>query len=328
MKILYAIQGTGNGHIARAEDIIPLLTEYGEVDLFLSGAQADITLSYPIKYKSKGLSFFFGKHGGVDLYKTFKRNKAKDIYKEVKKFPVERYDLVINDFEPITAWACRKKHVPCIALSHQAAFRSIKTPRPKSYDIVGDWILQHYAPTDTFVGFHFARFDEHIFTPVIRKRVRDGKVSNLGHYTVYLPAYDDKKLVPILSKIPRVTWQIFSKHTDKAYQTGRLSVYPVDNERFTASMASSAGVLCGAGFETPAESLFAKKKLMVVPMKGQYEQQCNAAALGLMGIPVLKKVRRKNLDKIVDWIENKQVVSVDYKDTTKEAVHRAITLMS
>jgi len=37
MKILYAIQGTGNGHLARAVDIIPELKKYGTLDLFVSG---------------------------------------------------------------------------------------------------------------------------------------------------------------------------------------------------------------------------------------------------------------------------------------------------
>jgi hypothetical protein len=73
VKILYAIQGTGNGHIARAEDIIPELKAYGELDLFVSGAQADLQLKHPVKYRSKGLSFYFGKHGGVDLMKTAQR---------------------------------------------------------------------------------------------------------------------------------------------------------------------------------------------------------------------------------------------------------------
>ncbi len=67
MKILYAIQGTGNGHIARAEEIAPLLNNFGKVDLFVSGSQADIKLPFPVKYKSKGLSFFFGKKGGIDF---------------------------------------------------------------------------------------------------------------------------------------------------------------------------------------------------------------------------------------------------------------------
>lgn len=326
MKILYAIQGTGNGHIARAEDIIPILQQYGELDLFVSGSQADIKLSYAVKYKSKGLSFYFGKSGGIDLLKTFKRNSSQDVYKEIKKFPVEKYDLVINDFEPISAWACRKKEIPCVGLSHQSALQSPLSPKPKSYDPVGEWILKNYAPVDKFVGFHFASFDKNIYTPVIRQRVREAEVKNKGHYTVYLPAYDDKKLVPLLTQLPKVKWHVFSKHTKKAYHVGKLSVYPVNNEEFTLSMASAAGVLCGAGFETPAEALYLEKKLLVVPMKRQHEQHYNAAALQQMGVPVLKKVKKKHLDKIQSWIETDDRVTVQYSNIAEEAVERAMKL--
>nr|WP_302180010.1 glycosyltransferase family protein [Chryseosolibacter indicus] len=320
---MYAIQGTGNGHIARAEDIIPILQEYGDLHLFVSGAQADIKLSYPVKYKSKGLSFFFGKSGGIDLLKTFKNNSSKDVYKEIKKFPVEKYDIVINDFEPISAWACRRKEVPCIALSHQSALLSPKVPKPKSYDPVGDWILKNYAPANYHVGFHFSQFDKNIFTPVIRPRIKNAEVKTKPHYTVYLPAYDDKKLVPLLMRIP-IRWHVFSKHAKKSYHVDKVSVYPVNNEEFTASMATATGVLCGAGFETPAEALYLQKKLMVVPMKTQYEQHYNAAALQLLGVPVLKKVKKKNIYKIEEWIESKQIIEVDYPDQTQKAVDIAL----
>jgi uncharacterized protein (TIGR00661 family) len=327
VRILYAIQGTGNGHIARAEDIIPILRQHGDLDLFVSGAQADIRLSYPVRYKSKGLSFYFGKGGGVDLVKTFRKNSSRDVYSEIKKFPVEKYDLVINDFEPITAWACRRKDIPCVALSHQSALLSKLSPRPSSYDPVGDWILKNYAPASATVGFHFSEFDENIFTPVIRKRVRGAVIQDKGHYTVYLPAYDDKKLVPLLSKLSKVKWHIFSKHAKKPYHVGKLSVYPVNNEDFTISMATSAGVLCGAGFETPAEALFLGKKLMVVPMKRQYEQHYNAAALQKMNVPILKKVKKKkHIAKIEEWIETSKRVSVDYGDIAEDAVKQALAL--
>ena len=36
MKVLYAFQGTGNGHIARAQEIIPILKKYAEVDILIS----------------------------------------------------------------------------------------------------------------------------------------------------------------------------------------------------------------------------------------------------------------------------------------------------
>lgn len=327
MKILYAIQGTGNGHLSRSEDVIPVLKQYGDLDLLVSGAQADIRLSFPVKYKSKGLSFYFGKKGGVDFFKTFRKNSSKDVYREIKKFPVDKYDLVINDFEPITAWACRKRGVPIVALSHQSALLSKKIPKPKVIDPVGEWILHNYAPVEKYVGFHFDRYDKFIYTPVIRSEIRNAPSLSKEHYTVYLPAYDDKKLVPLLGKISKVRWHIFSKHTKKPYHVGKLSVYPVNKEEFAESMTTAKGILCGAGFETPAETLYLGKKLMVVPMKAQVEQHYNAAALKQLGVPVLKKVRKKNVDKIVEWIESDNRVSVSYPDITAQAVEHALRLI-
>ncbi len=326
MKILYAIQGTGNGHIARAEEIAPLLSNYGKVDLFVSGSQADIKLPFPIKYKSKGLSFFFGKQGGIDFLKTFKNNSSKRVVREIKEFPVEKYDLVINDFEAITAWACHKREVPCFALSHQYSLLLPNVPKPKHFDPVGTWFLNNYAPVRAGVGFHFASYDKNIFTPVIRKRIRDMKPTDKGHYTVYLPAYDDKKLVKLLLRFPNTPWQVFSKHTNKPYHIGKLSVFPVDNEAFSASMSSAHGVLCGAGFETPAEALYLGKKVMVVPMKNQYEQHFNAVAVKQLGVPAIKKVSKKNLSKIEEWIETRNHVEVNYKETAQPAIERVLKL--
>jgi predicted glycosyltransferase len=52
-------------------------------------------------------------------------------------------------------------------------------------------------------------------------------------------------------------------------------------------MIHSQGIITGGGFETPAEALFLGKKIMSIPIKGQYEQQCNAAALKTLGAKVL-----------------------------------------
>lgn len=323
MKILYAIQGTGNGHLSRAIDIVPELKKHGELDLFVSGAQAEIELPYPVKYKSKGLSFYFGKNGGINFYKTFKKNSS-GIIQEIDQFPVEQYDLVVNDFEPISSWAAKKKKVPLVGLSHQSALLSKKSPRPKRKDPFGEWILKKYAPVKKYVGFHFEEYDKNIYTPVIRKAIRDAKTTNLGHYTVYLPAYDDKKLAQLFLKFPNIKWHVFSKHVKNAYQVDKVSVFPISGAAFVESIISSHGVLTGAGFETPAEVLQLNKKLMVVPMKSQYEQHCNAAALKKLGVPVIKKVRKKNLDKIARWIEEGRPLDIAFPDTTDKAVQRAI----
>jgi uncharacterized protein (TIGR00661 family) len=89
-------------------------------------------------------------------------------------------------------------------------------------------------------------------------------------------------------------------------------------------MCRSAGVLCGAGFETPAEALYLGKKLLVMPMKQQYEQQCNAAALEKMGVPVIKNLKDKNLDKIDQWLHQDETVAVDYADQTADVIDQLL----
>lgn len=155
MKILYAIQGTGNGHVSRARDIIPILQKTNEVDILISGTQADVALPFPVKYKFSGLGFVFGKKGGIDMLETFKTNNLKVFFMEINCLPVQLYDLVINDFEPVSAWACAQKNIPCIALSHQAAVLNKNVPQPKKSDIVGRTVLKKYAPVSAQYGFHF-----------------------------------------------------------------------------------------------------------------------------------------------------------------------------
>jgi len=322
VKILYAIQGTGNGHISRAKDIIPILQQKGELDLLVSGTQADISLPYEIKYRMSGLSFIFGKKGGVDLYKTFKQAKSKRFVREIRSVPVEEYDLILNDFEPVSAWACRLRKKTCVGLSHQSAVLSPHAPPPEHTDPVGRLVLQTYAPTTIAYGFHFEAYDEHISTPVIRQQIRQLNATDQGHYTVYLPSYDDEHLIEMLTQLNDARWEVFSKHNAKPLASKNVSIQPVSNDAFVASMAACTGILCGAGFETPAEALFLKKKLLVVPMKNQYEQHCNAAALEKMGVPKIKSLKKKHLPKIADWITNDKTVAVDYPDVTEKIIGR------
>jgi uncharacterized protein (TIGR00661 family) len=324
MKILYAIQGTGNGHLSRARDIIPLLQKKGEVDILVSGIQADVELPYPVKYKLKGLSFIFGKNGGIDLFETYKKSNLKRLYKEIKSLPVEEYDLVINDFEPVTAWACKMKHKACIGLSHQAAVISKGSPKPKKKDLVGKAVLHNYAPVTAAYGFHFEAYAENVFTPVIRNQVRHAKPQVKDHYIVYLPAYSDERIIKILAEIKDINWQVFSKHSKKEYTKLNVHIQPVSNDAFIESFITCTGVLCGAGFETPAEALYLKKKLLVIPMKGQYEQQCNAAALKKMGVPVIKSLKKKHLDTIRSWVRDKQVIPVQFPDNTENIIDMII----
>lgn len=322
MKILYAIQGTGNGHLSRARAILPILEKFCQVDVLVSGYQKDVKIPYPIKYNPHGLSFIFGKKGGVDMWNTYIQANIKKLQSEINVLPVEEYDFILNDFEPVSAWACYKKKIPCISLSHQAAVLNKNAPKPKKQDLFGRFILKNYAPSNIQFGLHFSSYDTNIYTPVIRSSIRNAKVTNQGHYTVYLPSYSDKKLINSLSQIKGVQWKVFSKHSSTALNFENVDVIPIHNERYIESLRTSAGLLCGAGFEAPAEALHLGKKLMVVPMKSQYEQQCNAAALKYLGIPVMKKLKDSKLDKLKNWIESDSKIEIEYPDITKHIIQQ------
>ncbi len=318
MKILYAIQGTGNGHVSRAREIIPHLKKYGNLDLLISGTQADIGLDEEVKFRFNGLGFVFGKNGSVDFKETWRRFHSLEFLSDIKNLPVHDYDVIINDFEPVTAWSCKLKRKKSFSLSHQSAYLSPKTPQLKGFHW-GKVIMNHYAPATKHIAFHFEKYDDFIYTPVIRSEIRNLEPENLGHFTVYLPAYSDEFIINQVKKNKNSTWQIFSKHSKKNYVKENVEVFPVDNQLFQNSVKNCTGLLTGGGFEGPAEALFLGKKVLSVPMHHQYEQQCNALALEKLGIPVVWN-QNEFSQKLQKWVEDDRIVAVNFPDETEQII--------
>lgn len=326
MKILYAVQGTGNGHITRAMEIIPYLEKKGELDILVSGIQSDIELPFKVKYRFNGLSFIFGKKGGVDFWKTFVKLNSIQLLKEIKKLDVKEYDLIISDFEPVSCWAAIKAKRVCIGLSNQVATLHPLAPKPKNTDMIGKLVLQNYAPTTYNYGLHFKSLDATVFTPIIRKEVRELIPTNDGHYTVYLPSYNDEQIIKRLKKLDNVTWQVFSKHNKKEKKIKNITIMPINSKKFLKSIASAKGVFCNAGFGTASEALFLKKKLLVVPMKKQLEQFYNAEMLKSMGVPVINKFNSDSIPMLREWISDDTIVAVDYPDATGKIVDLIVAI--
>ena len=322
MKILYAIQGTGNGHLSRAREIVPLLQQYGELDLLVSGTEAEITLAQPLKYRLHGASFVFGKNGGIDRWETYKIMDLRQLWHDMHAIPLKQYDLIVNDFEPVTAWACKFQQVQSVSLSHQCSFKSKKTPRPAKWNIA-EIFFKYYSPTNHHIGFHFDRYDSFIHTPVIRSEIRNLEPQNRGHYTVYLPAYDDHLLIKHLSQVD-VEWHVFSKRQKTPYSQGNVHIRPVSSTDFNLSVANCEGLLTGGGFEGPAEALFLKKKVLMIPMHGQYEQQCNALAASALGVPVVHEIDHDFTRHLQNWVAHGKRVEVDFPDETAQIIDNMV----
>ncbi len=324
MKILYGIQGTGNGHICRAKEIIPSFEKYGEVDVLLSGLHSEIKLPFELKYQFKGLGFVFGKKGGIDYLNTYLKNHINRFIKEVRSFDVSKYDLIVSDFEPITSWAAHLNKKPCVALSNQCTLLSDSIPKPKNEDLLGKMVLNYYAPSTAEYGFSYKALEPHIFTPIIRKEIRDLFPVEGEHYTVYLPSYNDQRIQNVLSQIKDIKWEVFSKNIKKDKTIGNIMFKPVQSETFMESFANCKGILTAAGFGTTSEALYLNKKLLVIPQKHQFEQSCNAKMLKDLGVTVVKKLKAKHLPKIEEWVRSDEKVRIDYPDQTELIVETII----
>lgn len=308
MKIFYAVQATGNGHISRAIELIPYLQQYGKVDVFLSGSNSNLNTSkdLPVKFCSNGISLFYSNKGGLDYWKMLKNFSPIKAYKEAKDLPVEKYDIVINDFESITSLACKMKDISSVNFGHQASFMSDKVPRPKNKSFAGELILKKYATAKSYIGLHFEQYDDFILSPVIKNNILNTAVTDKGHITVYLPHYSDLMLAKKLKHLKDIPFQVFSKRVTQKEVNKNITFLPIDNIGFTQSMIHSSGIITGAGFETPAEALYLGKKLMVLPIKGQYEQLCNAAALKNFNVPVIEDMDQHFSESVKQWLNSEQ----------------------
>jgi uncharacterized protein (TIGR00661 family) len=302
MKIFYAIQATGNGHISRAIQLYPYLQKFGDVDFFLSGTYASLNVDLPIKFKSDGCSLHYSKCGGLNYWGIAKNIQPIQMYKDAKSLPLKDYDVVINDFDSITSLACKIQKVHSVQFGHQASFVSENTPRPEKKSIMGEMILKHYAPSPKHIGLHFEKYDSFIQPPIIKDEIVQAEPKDLKHITVYLPSFQKDCLENAFHKLQDIQFHWFLNDIQSKHTIGNITYFPVNQKFFNESLINCHGIITGGGFETPAEALYLGKKILSIPIRNHYEQECNAAALKKMGVPVVYEVG-DNFDEIIaNWM--------------------------
>ena len=281
MKILYGVQGTGNGHITRSLIMAKELAKAGhEVQFLFSGRPKDKYFSMkdfgdPI-YK-KGLTFVIA-NGKVDLWKTLSQNDFSTLLREIDHLDLSGYDFVISDYEPITAWAARLQKKFCLGIGHQYAF---DFDIPKSHNnFITDYVMKMFAPVSKGIGLHWHHFDQPILPPIFehhKPKPGDGSI------LVYLPFESPESIIHLFSNFPNNRFLVYG-HGAFDSQTNNIAFYKSSKDVFLQRLIQCSGVICNAGFELASEALSLGKKLLVKPVHGQMEQHSNALAMTLQGL--------------------------------------------
>jgi uncharacterized protein (TIGR00661 family) len=313
MKILYGVQGTGNGHITRAREMAKAFAESKgvEVNYLFSGREAskyfdmDIFNRYQVL---KGLTFHT-QNGDVSYIKTAFDTRPINFLEEVKSLDLRDYDLVISDFEPVTAWAGKLRKKKVLGIGHQYAF-NYSVPR-EGGDFIAESVMKYFAPSDQYVGLHWHHFGQPILPPVIAAQHHALPQSIENKIVVYLPFEDPEDVVKLLIPFKGYDFYIYTQ-VAIASSSEHVKIRPLTRDGFQRDLFDCAGIISNAGFELVSEALLLGKKILVKPLHSQMEQISNAAALKQLDYGQIMHDLDASL--IVDWLMNPRRVRVTYPD--------------
>ena len=284
MKILYGIQGTGNGHITRARVMAKAMQERNvDVDYVFSGRPKDqyFDMERFGNYRCfEGLTFEY-EHGKINYIKTAKNARLIQLFKDIRKFDVSGYDLIINDFEPVSAWAAKNSQVPVINISHQAVFTFDRVP---SQDLswLNRQIINYFAPADLSLGVHWYHFGHTIIPPFIERETLHGEPTDA--ILVYMPFEDVEEIADWLNGEHNHKFNVYHPKVEEDSEGGAISYRKTCREGFLRDLEACSGVIANAGFELSSEALCLGKKLLLKPLAGQFEQASNAKTLNELGL--------------------------------------------
>jgi len=279
MRVLYGVQATGNGHITRARVMAPALKEVGvDVDYLFSGRPAGELFDMDVfgDYQTRrGLTFYMGEGAKVRRWDTLTKNSLATLFCDVRKLDLSGYDLVISDFEPISAWAAVLQRKLSVGIAHQYAFMH---RLPDGWcSLLLRFGVQVFAPVSKPIGVHWNHFERAIVPPLISPS-RYSRTVDDRLILVYLPFESDQRLIDWFSGFSDIQFHVYSKRPVEA-KVGNVSFKPLSRDGFERDLAACAGVISNCGFGLASETMQYGKKFLTKPMQGQTEQRSNAILL-------------------------------------------------
>jgi uncharacterized protein (TIGR00661 family) len=314
MRLLYGVQATGNGHTTRARIMAQELEKSNiQVDYLFSGRRQQDMFNMEIFGQFtclRGMTLFH-KNGKLLYGSTILKNNALKLISDIANLDLKQYDLVLTDFEPITAWAAKIKNIPCLGMAHQYAFR-YKLPKENG-NFASSLLMNSFAPANTYLGLHWHHWDNPILPPLIEAD-RMPRISNDGKVLVYLPFENPAQVLSWLKKAPKHQYYFYTA-VSRASDQENIHLRPFSRNDFLCDFASCTGVISSAGFGLLSEAIHYGKKLLVKPLMGQVEQLSNTRALVDLGFGMI--MDHLDSKKLATWLASPEVLPHPFPNTAR-----------
>jgi uncharacterized protein (TIGR00661 family) len=245
----------------------------------------------------RGLTFITRK-GRLEYLKTAAQLNFVEFRRDIRSFDASGLDLVITDFEPISARIAKRHGIPSIGIGHQYAFM-YDVPMKKGNPL-GTFILRNFAPADYMLGLHWHHFDRPILPPIVPDHFEKDRPVTKNKILVYLPFEDKDEIRLLLREITTHSFHIYHGSCKQQSDEGNLHFRPFSRTGFLRDLCECGGVICNAGFELPSEALYLGKRILAKPLSGQIEQESNALALEKLGLATASD--KLDISLVRDWL--------------------------
>ncbi len=302
-RIIYGVAGEGFGHSSRSHLIGQRLIDAGHDVMFVGSRKSLVYLKQYFGERVKeifGLSFAY-EDGRIDKSETLKRNflnlpegnrQNEELFKQY--FEPFEPELVISDFEPFSAWWAWRSRVPFISIDHEHMLTLCKLEhRSKNWfaRLTAGVVTEcHYVGAVAYIVINFfktpLRIDSAVLAPpIVRPVVRALEAGEGEHILLYsTTGKGEKKLRDILGKFGGQKFYVYG--FDKSAEYKNCIFKERSTEGFLADLAGARGVIASAGFSLISECLHLKKKMLLLPVAGQYEQMINGHYIEKLGLGI------------------------------------------
>jgi uncharacterized protein (TIGR00661 family) len=232
----------------------------------------------------------------VSVVKTFTGNLSRlsdgvRALREVRRRCFKDFapDVVVTDFEPMTAYLASHYDLPLVTLDNQHRMRYMacpKAPHLAKDAFVTETVIRAMVPrpdASLVTTFYFGETKNDrtfLFPPILRAEIRELEPETGEHVLVYFTQPFDSFLARLRAR-PRETFRVYGY--DRTGSDGNLAFAPFSREGFLEDLRTAKAVVATAGFTLMTESLHLGKPYLALPMAGQFEQELNALMLEELG---------------------------------------------
>lgn len=339
-SVAFFVQGEGHGHVTQALAVLEILEKASikKVYVFSHSSKKDFFPNKKIEFEAitsprlqydKSGKFIAMKtlfHAAFHCPKYFRESQR------IRKFLIaKKVELVFNFYEPLCGliYSSNFSNLPeHIAIGHQYDIANNPMIQPgvakALFNLYTNFTKAHATKV---LELSLSKKNENSFGPLIRKAFLTSETQCENFILVYMTEKTElESLLHWCKRNPNEKVLCFSKIN---FNQNKLPLnflpFKPNSDLFFKALKACKAFASTAGFESVVEAIILQKPVLIVPVKGHFEQSCNAQDFLIHDLcvvsnsfnldPLLNNQARNSNFRLKEWVLESQRKLLHYLKT-------------